>query len=570
MNSVQQRVLLLWASLLGAVVCLVFLPVSRPISLSLMLVMIGGVVVFWCVVSRRAGGKDTQCPDGLPDEEYRQPVVLVCGDLPPGWSVSSQVLTVTQGCWIRVEDVQSLEQMARRVLSLRPDWGRQLAVMVCICPQKHAERDVMTDRLLAIRWQINLLRKATGYSVPLILSARVGCAMTDDMVWQAAVPGEGVRTWRESSVPCSVAMWVTTGGGLTVKPLVLMNSLKDWLYRYVTPVFMDKNPDIPALLPSAVLWGIGPALTGCPDASLWTTWLSHHTGLQRVTGWRPSETDNAVYSLLPDFILSLLPEGQGLTSWRRTGHCAFSIFILAIIAMLLSSAWNNRQLLHRVSFDIARYHRLATEKNGAEAEAVAALQQDVVQLDKWERDGVPLRLSLGLYKGERLRPVLLDTIRSYVPPPPEPQPKSEPLPEFVPQIIRLDSLALFDAGKWTLKPGATKWLVNALVDIKAKAGWLIVVSGHTDNTGDPQRNQALSLKRAEAVRDWMRDTGDIPQSCFAVQGYGESRPVAPNDTAEGRARNRRVEISLVPQADACRLPDASPAPEEGASENITE
>lgn len=139
-----------------------------------------------------------------------------------------------------------------------------------------------------------------------------------------------------------------------------------------------------------------------------------------------------------------------------------------------------------------------------------------------------------------------------------------------PKTVRLNSLALFDAGKWTLKPGATKWLVNALVDIKAKAGWLIVVSGHTDNTGDPLRNQALSLKRAEAVRDWMRDTGDIPQSCFAVQGYGESRPVAPNDTAEGRARNRRVEISLVPQADACRLPDVSPAPEEGASENITE
>ncbi|WP_139152690.1 OmpA family protein, partial [Enterobacter cloacae] len=74
------------------------------------------------------------------------------------------------------------------------------------------------------------------------------------------------------------------------------------------------------------------------------------------------------------------------------------------------------------------------------------------------------------------------------------------------------------------------------------------------------------------VRDWMRDTGDVPESCFAVQGYGESRPVATNDTAEGRALNRRVEISLVPQANACQLPGNIPAPsqDDGVSKNEME
>lgn len=152
---------------------------------------------------------------------------------------------------------------------------------------------------------------------------------------------------------------------------------------------------------------------------------------------------------------------------------------------------------------------------------------------------------------------VLDAIRSYMslPPPSEPQPQAIP----VPKIVRLNSMSLFDSGRSDLKTGSTRMLVHSLVDIKAKPGWLIVIAGHTDNTGNPQLNQTLSLKRAEAVRGWMRDTGDVPESCFAVQGYGASRPIATNDTPEGRALNRRVEISLVPQAEACQIPDHTQA-----------
>ncbi|NIF25149.1 OmpA family protein [Pantoea sp. Tr-811] len=120
-----------------------------------------------------------------------------------------------------------------------------------------------------------------------------------------------------------------------------------------------------------------------------------------------------------------------------------------------------------------------------------------------------------------------------------------------PEPIQLDSLNLFDPGSAELKPGSTKVLVNALVGIKAQPGWLIVVSGHADARGDAARNLELSRARASAVRDWMQRMGDIPDSCFAVQGVAASQPVSSNDTLVGRAENRRVDIRLVPEATAC-------------------
>jgi hypothetical protein len=166
---------------------------------------------------------------------------------------------------------------------------------------------------------------------------------------------------------------------------------------------------------------------------------------------------------LPNFILPLLPLGAGVTPLSRTLRRAFCLFTLAAIIALCASAWNNRQLLQRVGsiFSITRRLRWMTTPK---ARAVQILRGDALQLDRWARHGEPLEMGLGLYHGEHLRMPVLDAIRSYVPPPPP----LKPAEKTAPKIIRLDSMSLFDTGRWALKPGSTKLLVNSLVGIKAK------------------------------------------------------------------------------------------------------
>jgi len=120
-----------------------------------------------------------------------------------------------------------------------------------------------------------------------------------------------------------------------------------------------------------------------------------------------------------------------------------------------------------------------------------------------------------------------------------------------PDPVYLDSLLLFAPGSAELKPESTKVLIDGLMHIKAQPDWLIVVTGHSDNSGTERQNLALSQARAAAVRDWMQRMGEIPGQCFVVQGLGSSQPIASNDSEQGRSANRRVDVRLVPAPGAC-------------------
>lgn len=545
MSPALQRALALWVVLLVAVLLLPLPHLATVLILLAALVLLAGVMA---VTRRPAGPQAGLCADDLPDVAYRQPVVLVCGDSAHAWPEGSAVLTVPHGCWVRVADHQALDVVARQLLSLRPEWGHQLSVMISVCPQQHQDSDTLASRLLALRWQIGQLRRETGYSLPLVLNAQVGSALVSESLWQVRLAGEPVSVWSDSAKPTPPECWLAAGGGIALQQQVLINSLTEWFQQEVIRVLTDSHPDMPAATPAGMVWGLSASLDGALATSLWTRWLQQHTALVQVAGWcAPEVAESPLQSMLPEFVLPLLPAGHGLTPRQRTWRGALWLALTVGIVALCCSAWNNHRLLQRVSFDIAHYARIAMNDYAVKAAAVNVLRRDARELDEHARNGAPLRLGLGLYQGGHLRLPLLDAIRSYIPPPPPP-------PEVVkeaPKTVRLDSLSLFASGKSVLKPGSLKMLVNALVDIKARPGWLIVVAGHTDSTGNAQANQQLSLKRAEALRDWMLSTSDVSPTCFAVQGFGASRPMATNDTPEGRALNRRVEISLVPQADAC-------------------
>jgi outer membrane protein OmpA-like peptidoglycan-associated protein len=100
---------------------------------------------------------------------------------------------------------------------------------------------------------------------------------------------------------------------------------------------------------------------------------------------------------------------------------------------------------------------------------------------------------------------------------------------------------LFDTGKYTLKPGAREKLAKIAGIVLAHPGLALEVEGHTDSVGSDDYNQSLSENRAKAVRDYLVQQ-NVPGNAITAKGFGETQPVASNDTAAGRQQNRRVEM----------------------------
>src|SRR6185437_112298 len=100
---------------------------------------------------------------------------------------------------------------------------------------------------------------------------------------------------------------------------------------------------------------------------------------------------------------------------------------------------------------------------------------------------------------------------------------------------------LFDSGRYTLRPMAREKLAKISGIVLAYPTLKLAVEGNTDSVGTEQFNQTLSEQRAESVRTYLTGQG-VPESSTTAQGFGKTRPIASNDTSDGRQQNRRVEL----------------------------
>jgi outer membrane protein OmpA-like peptidoglycan-associated protein len=112
-------------------------------------------------------------------------------------------------------------------------------------------------------------------------------------------------------------------------------------------------------------------------------------------------------------------------------------------------------------------------------------------------------------------------------------------------ILNMPSNVTFATDSADLKPQFFETLNSVAIVLNEFNRTLVDVTGHTDSTGSAAHNQRLSERRAGTVAEYLVSQGNNPQR-FQVLGMGQNEPIASNDTAEGRAQNRRVEIRIVP------------------------
>jgi len=192
----------------------------------------------------------------------------------------------------------------------------------------------------------------------------------------------------------------------------------------------------------------------------------------------------------------------------------------------------------------------------ATAEAYLALaDHEIGEKDYWAED---TKLALKMAKEKSLEALKLTPCEKPAPPPPPlpppapappppPPPKpAPPPPPPAPKPAPVFENVYFHENKTNIDPMAAKALDRDGEMLKENPDIKVEIAGHTDTMGTEKARQKISEKRAESAKKYLMDKFNISGDRMMVKGYGSTKPIADNSTKEGRAKNRRVEIRVIP------------------------
>lgn len=438
--------------------------------------------------------------------------------------------------WVRAADPEDLLRMLKdAALSRAP-----CAVLLPIVP---AGGDEMAMRREWREWRQAVARCAVlgraSIAVYAAVYACLGPAGARPVNLSSLEPGVGHAAGRVSLAYAVKALRDSATRRLPVPGILrerLALSVMDWAIEVSVLAALEDIANTPPLFLAGVL--LVDAESTVPDMSAWLRWLTSRTGLS------PALTAPRGTALpLPALEFDARNEGAMWTEapavqlrrLRRGGvWVGGSALVMALAAALLLSIPHARvqQELKRYAEDLRVYESLSADRMFEKCAALIQVKADHDELARSLGEG-GFRSWIHHQTGaETTWRKLSDALSAY----------------RMPQTaLRLDSMAAFESGNARLlRESASRLLEPAAQLLRANPNLHVRIVGHTDATGGADKNSALSLARAQAVRDELIAMSGARTDQFHVMGRGSSQPAEDNATAAGRAQNRRVDITLTP------------------------
>ncbi|OCG25627.1 hypothetical protein A9G22_02555 [Gilliamella sp. App2-1] len=582
MSDYPKRIQIIYAVILSLLLLFVFLPITigwKIIGAFLVLVVAGGLLWRMKNYRRMLASSTTniefltQKLDLLPAKQrYRLPILLVVGSaakdfFPEDLSLAeSNIVVSSEAIWIYIDEYSHLPIVYDSLTAKWPDMTGRVGIFLALVPELEDKQGIFIAKLQAFRQSWVDTCRIAKYQLPVYISTHIGL---NNLIYdeQNSLPVHWFqlvdhKLFLLDSYLSPLDSWVndikipTHERERRLRLIPFLNETQSWIETVILTTLVDTKQPIAKCEPTAMaIYPINQSIVN--DNIIQKRWESITT-LSLPNNHKIEDNVSP-----PDALIKFMPIAYPFSPICLMICGLITITSLFIIGCLGASFGNNIKLSEKIQNDIQHYRLISMDSYEEKRQALEQLKEDRSMLNEYLAQGEPVRFGMGLYHGQQLLEPLNMSMSDYVAKPPEPEKiiikEKEIITKEPPPVIRLDSLALFESGQSSLKSDSTKVLINALVEMKKQinanhnTGWLILIAGHTDSTGDKDKNIQLSLDRATAVRNWIIKTSDIPETCFAIQGYGAKKPLVSNDTLEDRAKNRRVEISLVPQMSNCIL-----------------